>query len=51
MIRIADKLSAKDTENKNFIMGVVKTGGAVLTMALLIGGALLGVNINARKIK
>ena len=51
MIRIADKLSAKDTENKNFIMSVVKTGGAVLTMALLIGGALLGVNINARKIE
>ena len=51
MIKIADKLSAKDTENKNFIMGIIKTGGAVLTIALAVGGALLGVNINARKIK
>lgn len=50
MIEIADKISIKDTENKAFIDKMVKysTGFAVGT--LVLGAAILGVNIKGKDI-
>ena len=50
MVMIADKIALKDTENKNFIAGVVKYGTPVLGAAIIIGAAILGVNIKGKDI-
>ena len=50
MITIADKIALKDTENKNFIAGIVKYGAPIIGAALIIGATILGVNIKSKDI-
>ena len=45
MILIADKISDKDTENKEFLANVVKTGASLVGGALVLGAVILGVNV------
>ena len=45
MILIADKIAMKDSENKNFIKSLVKYTAAGVVTALVIGAAILGINI------
>lgn len=54
MLEVADRISAKDTENKQFIYNLVKYGTQLTAGALLLGAAILGVNvkgINLPKLK
>ena len=54
MLDVADRISAKDTENKQFIDNLVKYGTQLTTSALLLGAVILGVNvkgINLPKLK
>lgn len=50
MIEIADKISVKDTENKAFIDKMVKYSTGFAIGALVLGAAILGVNIKGRDI-
>ena len=50
MILVADKISAKDTENKDFLNGIIKYGIPIVGGALLLGAAILGVNVKGTKI-
>lgn len=50
MIEVADKIALKDTENKAFISGLAKYGLPVLGTALVIGAAILGINIKGKDI-
>lgn len=50
MISIADRISAKDTENKDFLKGLIKIGIPVIGGAILLGTAILGVNVKGVKI-
>lgn len=50
MILVADKISAKDTENKDFLNGIIKCGVPIVGGALLLGAAILGVNVKGTKI-
>lgn len=50
MISIADRISAKDTENKDFLKGLIKIGIPVIGGAILLGAAILGVNVKGVKI-
>ena len=50
MIIVADKIGEKDTEFKNFISGVLKYGTTILGGAIVIGAAILGVNIKGKDI-
>jgi hypothetical protein len=50
MISIADRISAKDTENKDFLKGLIKIGIPVIGGAILWGAAILGVNVKGVKI-
>lgn len=50
MILIADKISEKDTENKDFLNGIMKYGVHIVVGALLLGVAILGVNVKGTKI-
>lgn len=50
MIMVADKMALKDTENKNFIAGIVKYGTPIIAVAILIGATILGVNIKGKDI-
>lgn len=50
MIIVADKIGEKDTEFKNFISGVLKYGTTILSGAIIIGAAILGVNIKGKDI-
>ena len=47
MITLAEMKSAKDTENKRFIMDKVKTAGAFLLGIVITGAALLGLQTDA----
>lgn len=49
MILVADKISAKDTENKDFLNGIIKYGVPIVGGALLLGAAILGVNVKGRE--
>lgn len=54
MIEVADSISAKDTENKQFIDNLVKYGTQLIAGALLFGAVILGANvkdINLPKLK
>ena len=54
MLEVADRISAKDTENKQFIYNLVKYGTQLTAGALLLGAVILGVNvkgINLPKLK
>ena len=53
-LEVADRISAKDTENKQFIDNLVKYGTQLTAGALLLGAVILGVNvkgINLPKLK
>lgn len=50
MIEIADKISIKDTENKAFIDKMVKYSTGFAVGALVLGAAILGVNIKGKDI-
>ncbi len=45
MIEIADKISAKDTEQKDFFREVIKYKEYIIGGALLLGASILGVSI------
>ena len=48
MIEIADKMAEKDTENKQFLSWIVRNKEYIIAGAVVLGAALLGVNINAK---
>ena len=50
MIEVADKVAVKDSENKEFIEKVIKYGGYVAAGALVLGAAILGVNIKGKDV-
>lgn len=50
MILIADRISAKDSEFKEFLLSAIKIGTPVIAGALLLGAAILGVNTRGTKI-
>ncbi|HFH9926415.1 TPA: hypothetical protein ACGOO8_002000 [Streptococcus suis] len=50
MITIADRISAKDNENKEFLNGIIKYGVPIIGGALVLGAAILGVNVKGTKI-
>lgn len=50
MVLVADKISAKDTENKDFRNGIIKYGVPIVGGALLLGAAILGVNVKGTKL-
>ena len=50
MITVADRISAKDTENKSFLNGIIKYGVPIIGGALVLGAAILGVNVKGTKI-
>lgn len=45
MIEVADKISSKDTEQKEFFKEILKYKQYIITGALILGGAILGVGI------
>lgn len=54
MLEVADRISAKDTENKQFIDNLVIYGTQLTAGALLLGAVILGINvkgINLPKLK
>lgn len=50
MIAVADRISAKDTENKDFLNGVIKYGVPIIGGALVLGASILGVNVKGTRI-
>ncbi|HHF7008981.1 TPA: hypothetical protein ACPQXA_001020 [Streptococcus mutans] len=50
MIATADKIAAKDTENKEFLEKIIKCGSYVALGALAIGATILGVNVRGKDI-
>lgn len=50
MIMIADKIAAKDSENKEFLGNIIKYGGSVIGGALFLGAIILGVNAKGKSI-
>ena len=49
MITVADRISAKDTENKEFLNGIIKYGVPIIGGALVLGATILGVNVKGTK--
>jgi predicted unusual protein kinase regulating ubiquinone biosynthesis (AarF/ABC1/UbiB family) len=50
MVTIADKISLKDTENKEFLSNVIKYGSSIVGGALILGAIILGVKGKGTKI-
>jgi len=50
MITIADRISAKDTENKDFLNGIINHEINIIVGALVLGPVILGVNVKGLKI-
>lgn len=50
MITVADRISAKDTENKDFLNGIIKYGVPIIGGTLVLGAAILGVNVKGTKL-
>lgn len=50
MIEIADKVAEKDSEHKKFLEKIITLAGGAVTAAIVIGGAILGVNIKGKDI-
>lgn len=50
MIEVADKIAAKDTENKNFLNDILKYGSSLIGGALVLGAVILGVNAKGKNI-
>lgn len=50
MIDIAEKIAAKDTENKQFLTGLFKYGSMLIGGVVVIGAAILGVQVKGTQI-
>lgn len=50
MLTIADRISSKDTENKEFLANLIKCSATIVGGALLLGAVILGVNVKGTKI-
>ena len=50
MVEIADKMAEKDTENKQFLAWIVKNKSYIISGVMLLGAALLGVNVKGKSI-
>lgn len=50
MIDIADKIAAKDTENKQFLTGLFKYGSMLIGGVVVIGATILGVQVKGTKL-
>lgn len=50
MIEVADKIAAKDTENKNFLNDILRYGSSLIGGALILGAVILGVNAKGKNI-
>lgn len=50
MIEVADRIAAKDSELKEFLLDVLKVGAPVLGGVMLLGAVILGVNVKGTKI-
>lgn len=50
MILVADKIAAKDSEFKTFLLNVIKTATPYIGGALMLGAVILGVNAKGNKI-
>ncbi len=50
MIMVADRISAKDSEFKDFLLNTLKIGAPIIGGALILGAAILGVNARGTKI-
>jgi len=50
MVMIADKVSAKDTENKAFLISVIKNAAPYIGGALILAAAIFGANVNGTRI-
>lgn len=50
MILVTNKMSEKDTENKEWLAGVMKYGVSVISLTLIVGATILGVNIKGKNI-
>ena len=50
IVDIADKISAKDTENKEWISKMVTKGVSALALLAVIGGGILGLSVKSRNI-
>ena len=50
MIDIADKIAAKDTENKQFLTGLFKYGSMLIGGVVVIGAAILGVQVKGTQL-
>ena len=50
MVMIADRISAKDTENKAFLINVIKSAAPYVGGALILAAAIFGVNVKGTKI-
>lgn len=47
-LEVADKIAAKDSENKEFIMNIVKCGTGLVGMVIVAGATILGVKISKK---
>lgn len=50
MITIADRISAKDSENKEYLNGIINNEKYIIIGALVLGAVILGVNVKGIKI-
>jgi len=50
MISVADRISTKDTENKDFLAGILKNEVSIIGGVFVLGVVILGVSIKAIKI-
>ena len=50
MILVADKIALKDTENKDFLIDIIKHSVPIIGGALILGATILGVSVKGTKI-
>lgn len=50
MIDIADKIAAKDTENKQFLTGLFKYGSMLIGGVVIVGATILGVHVKGTRL-
>lgn len=48
MLEVADKIATKDSENKEFLMDIVKCGAGLVGMVIVAGATILGVKISKK---
>ncbi len=49
MVEVTDKMSQKDSENKNFLLKIGELGALVASVAFVVVGSVLGVNTIIKK--